>query len=69
MNQAPEKYPGDSEDWESDPSDTVESLKKHLREINLWKAILEAAENNPALQEALDRVKIIYHLSKNNGQK
>jgi hypothetical protein len=33
-----------------------------------WYAIFQAAENNPTLQEALDRVKIIYNLSKQHGQ-
>jgi hypothetical protein len=33
-----------------------------------WLEILTAAESNPALQEAVDRVKIIYNLSKQNGQ-
>jgi hypothetical protein len=37
----------------------------HLSE---WNEILRAAESNPALQAALDRVKIIYNLSKQNGQ-
>jgi hypothetical protein len=35
----------------------------HLSE---WNDILRAAETNPALQEALDRVKIVYNLSKPN---
>lgn len=37
----------------------------HLSE---WNAILKFAETNPTLQEALDRVKIIYNLSKQDGQ-
>jgi hypothetical protein len=32
-----------------------------------WAPIFKEAENNPALQEALDRVKILYHLSKKDG--
>ena len=31
-----------------------------------WNEILRAAETNPALQSALERVKIIYNLSKIN---
>jgi hypothetical protein len=31
-----------------------------------WEPIVFAAEQNPALQEAIDRVKIIYKLSKKN---
>ena len=33
-----------------------------------WTEILKAAESNTALQEAVDRVKIIYNLSKQHGQ-
>ena len=33
-----------------------------------WYKIIEAAETNPTLQEAVDRVKLIYHLSKDNGR-
>jgi hypothetical protein len=33
-----------------------------------WNEILQSAETNPALQDALDRVKIIYNLSKQHGQ-
>ena len=33
-----------------------------------WHAILTAAQSNPTLQEAVDRVKIIYNLSKQHGQ-
>jgi len=29
-----------------------------------WNKIFRAAESNPALQEALDRVKVIYNLSR-----
>ena len=34
-----------------------------------WMDILTLAETNPALQEALDRVKVIYYLSKDHGNK
>lgn len=37
---------------------------KYFMEVE-WSAILRAAESNAALQEAIERVKIIYHL----GQK
>jgi hypothetical protein len=29
-----------------------------------WNKIFQAAETNPALQEAIDRVKVLYNLSK-----
>jgi len=43
-------------------------VKRGLDQIHLseWNDILRAAETNPALQEALDRVKIVYNLSKPN---
>lgn len=36
---------------------------------NTWKDILRESRTNPTLQEALERVKILYHLSKDHGQK
>mgnify|MGYP003343584750 CR=1 FL=1 len=36
---------------------------KQLR-LEEWNRILEAAEQNPALQDALERVKVIYELSR-----
>ena len=33
----------------------------------LWSEIKKAAETNPALQEAVDRVKVLYYLSKDHG--
>lgn len=39
----------------------------NLEEDKLWGNIRRAAQTNSALQEALDRVKIVYHLSKDNG--
>jgi hypothetical protein len=35
----------------------------------VWKDILRESRTNPTLQEAIDRVKILYHLSKDHGQK
>ena len=57
-------------DWELDPNPsrvkgaTLETVKEN----QLWHEIRVEALTNPALQEALDRAKILYHLSKNNGQ-
>lgn len=42
-------------------------LIDHIRDSKLWGEIHRAAETNPTLQEALDRVKIIYYMSKENG--
>ena len=39
-----------------------------LKEDKLWSEIRRAAKSNKALQEALDRVKLLYHLSTDNGK-
>jgi hypothetical protein len=44
-------------------------LHDHIMEDQLWGQIRRAAKTNPALQTALDNVKIMYHLSKDNGTK
>jgi len=36
-------------------------------ELQLWEEIVRAGRTNQALQAALDRVKILYHLSKDHG--
>jgi hypothetical protein len=43
--------------------------RKDLDEHNEWIKIRVAGKKNPALQEAIDRVIILYHLSKDNGTK
>ena len=46
------------------------SLIDDLRDQKLWGDIRRAAKTNPLLQEALDRVKVIYELSrKDYGKK
>jgi len=44
------------------------NLINEIRENQLWGDIHRAALTNPALQEALERVKVIYYLSKDNGR-
>jgi hypothetical protein len=39
-------------------------VRSNIKENQLWHEIRRAAETNPALQEALNRVKVIYELSK-----
>jgi hypothetical protein len=39
-------------------------LHDHIMEDQLWGEIRRMAKTNPTLQAALERVKIIYHLSK-----
>lgn len=38
-------------------------------EINLWEDIVKCSKENFQLKEALERVKVIYYLSKQNGSK
>ena len=42
-------------------------VRNNIKENQQWHEIRSAANTNPALQEALDRVKVIYELSKNDG--
>lgn len=39
------------------------NLHDEIRESQLWGNIHRAAKSNPALQEALDRVKVTYYLT------
>ena len=39
-------------------------VRNSIKENHQWHEIRLAAETNPALQEAMDRVKVIYELSK-----
>jgi hypothetical protein len=48
-------------------TDDGRPLHEHIKEDQLWGHIRRAARTNSALQEALERVKILYHLSKDNG--
>ena len=61
------RYAGTNERWivgySQDTKDTIESIK----EDKLWGEIRRAAKSNKVLQDALDRVKIIYKLSKDDG--
>lgn len=55
--------------WDYDPrTDDGRPLINHIRDKKLWGDIIREAKTNPVLQEALDRVKIIYELSKKDGQ-
>lgn len=40
------------------------SVFNDLQEAKLWSEIHRAAKTNPALQDAIDRVKVIYELSR-----
>jgi hypothetical protein len=56
--------------YDYDPKDfeTYKRIAEDYLEDTLWQEIREEAETNSTLQEALERVKILYHLSKDNGQ-
>jgi hypothetical protein len=58
---------GESErdlEWENPGQQRASELLKEKQE---WSKIIEAAKSNSALQEAIDRVKLIYHLSNKDG--
>jgi len=64
------RYAGTNDRWlvgySKDAKDNLESIK----EDKLWGEIRRAAKSNEVLQNALDRAKIIYELSKkDHGQK
>ncbi len=50
-------------------TDDGRPLYEHIKEDKLWSEIRRAAKSNEALQIALDRAILIYHMSKNHGQK
>ena len=45
-------------------SEKSRNLHDEIKESQLWGNIHRAAKTNPALQEALDRVKVTYYLTK-----
>jgi hypothetical protein len=49
--------------WDYKLNGSFDDLADH----NLWIQIRLAGKKNPALQEAIERVKILYHLSKDHG--
>jgi hypothetical protein len=55
-------------DCDENSIDMYRKIAEQYVEDSLWQDIREAAKTNSNLQEALERVKIIYHLSKNDEQ-
>jgi hypothetical protein len=54
--------------WDYDPrTSDGRPLHDHIMDDQLWGNIRRAAKTNTTLREALDRAKIIYYLSKENG--
>jgi len=58
-------------DWKLDdnPARVRGASLESVRENQYWHTILVEAKSNPLLQDAIDRVKILYELSKEDGQK
>ena len=55
--------------WDYDPrTPDGRPLHEHIIDAKMWGEIRRAAKTNIALQEAIERVKIIYHLSKDHGK-
>ncbi len=50
-------------------SDEVSDKLAEIREDKLWDEIRRAAKSNKVLQDALERVILIYQLSKDHGTK
>lgn len=42
----------------------LDTNRRRMQIVNDWVPIVESAEKNPALQDALDRAKLIYELTK-----
>ena len=62
------RMPGSSERVKISESNRVQELKQDMAETQLWHEIRKAAKTNTALQEAMNRVILLYHLSKENGK-
>jgi hypothetical protein len=51
--------------WDYDPrTQDGRPLHDHLMDDQLWGQIRQAAKTNPAIDQALERAKILYYLSK-----
>ena len=50
--------------YDYDGSMALRNGLDRIKEDRFWNKILVAAKTNPALQEAMDRVKVLYELSK-----
>jgi len=63
------RYAGESERWMVGQSTQAKDRIDLIKEDKLWGEIRRAAKLNKVLQDALDRVKILYELSKDDGKK
>ncbi len=63
------RYAGTNERWVVGYSHETQNTLDQLKEDKLWGEIRRAAKTDQRLQRELDRVKIMYELSKDNGKK
>lgn len=63
------RMPGMTDRIKITESDHIREVKKTNDELRLWQEIFREAKSNIALREAMDRVILLYHLSKDNGAK
>lgn len=65
------RLPGSNDRIKISESNRIRRLKQDMTENQLWLDIRQTAKTNAALQEAMDRVILLYHLSKDkdNEQK
>jgi len=63
------RYAGESERWMVGQSTKAKDRIDLIKENKLWGEIRRAARSNQVLQDALDRVKILYELSRGDGKK
>lgn len=63
--------------WDYDPTNPTfdpkkntefKSWRKNFSNEYFWNEVMHAAENNVALQEAIEHVKIVYYLSKEHDK-
>ncbi len=63
------RYAGTNERFIVGYSQKESSRLQQIEERKIWVEIFEAAKEDESLQSELDRVKMLYYLKKNNGQK
>lgn len=62
------RYAGETDRWMVGQSSKAKSVIEEQQRNKLWNEIHKAAKTDPVLQQALDRVKIIYELSRKDEQ-
>jgi hypothetical protein len=58
------RYEGETDRWLVGQTNKAKNLLDDIREEQLWSEIRKAARSNRLLQEALDKAKVLYELSK-----